>query len=58
MKKNKTAGGKRKNAGRKKDEPKKAIGIRVRLRFHSQLVKMVKIEEQKLLDLEATQNGL
>ena len=54
----KTAGGKRENAGRKKDEPKRAIGIRVRVRFHSQLVKMVKLEEQKLLELEATQNGL
>lgn len=54
----KTAGGKRKNAGRKKDEPKKAIGVRVRVRFHSQLVKMIKLEEQKLLELEATQNGL
>ena len=53
-----TAGGKRKNAGRKKDEPKKAIGVRVRLRFHSQIVKMVKIEEQRMLDLESTQNGL
>jgi len=54
----KTAGGKRKNAGRKKDEPKKAIGQRVPVRFHKQLVKMVKTELQKLLDLESSQNGL
>ena len=57
MKKNSKAkqrGGKRKGAGPKKQEPKKAIGVRVRVRFHSQLVKMVKIEEQKLLDLEAS----
>jgi hypothetical protein len=61
MKKNskvKQRGGKRANAGAKKQESKKAIGVRVRVRFHSQLVKMVKLEEQNLLDLEATQNGL
>lgn len=58
MAKAKTAGGKRKNAGRKKGEPTKAIGVRVRVRFHSQIVKIVKLEEQKLLELEATQNGL
>ncbi len=51
------AGGKRENAGRKKDELKKAIGVRVRVRFHSQLVQMVKTEEQRLLELER-QNGL
>jgi len=56
--KKKTAGGKRKNAGRKKDEPKKAIGQRVPVRFHKQLVQMVKTELQKLLDLESSQNGL
>lgn len=49
MKKAKQRGGKRKGAGAKKQEPKKAIGVRVRVRFHSQLVKMVKLEEQKLL---------
>jgi len=58
MAKAKQRGGKRKGAGAKKQEPKKAIGVRVRVRFHSQLVKMVKIEEQKLIDLEASQNGL
>jgi len=54
----KQLGGNRPNAGRKRGEPKKAIGVRVRVRFHSQLVKMVKIEEQKLLELETTKNGL
>jgi|688.fasta_scaffold448227_4 hypothetical protein len=58
MAKSKQRGGKRKNAGAKKGEPKRAIGIRVRVRFHSQLVKMVKLEEQKLLELEVSQNGL
>jgi hypothetical protein len=58
MAKAKQRGGKRKGAGAKKQEPKKAIGVRVRVRFHSEIVKMVKLEEQRLLDLEATQNGL
>lgn len=54
----KQLGGNRPNAGRKKGEHKKAIGVRVRVRFYAQLVQMVKLEEQKLLELEATQNGL
>lgn len=58
MKKAKTPGGKRKGAGRPKDEPKKAIGKRVPLRFHKQLVQMVKNELIKLLSEEASQNGL
>ena len=58
MAKIKQRGGKREGAGAKKQESKKAIGVRVRVRFHSQIVKMVKLEEQKLLDLEASQNGL
>ena len=58
MKKAKTPGGKRKGAGRPKDEPKKAIGQRVPLRFHKQLVQMVKNELIKLLSEEASQNGL
>jgi hypothetical protein len=45
------AGGKRKNAGRKKGEPTKAIGQRVPIRFHKQLVQIVKTELQKLLEL-------
>lgn len=58
MKKAKTPGGKRKNAGRPKDEPKKAIGKRVPVRFHKQLVKLVETELVKLLAQEASQNGL
>lgn len=58
MAKIKQRGGKRANAGAKKQEPKKAIGQRVPVRFHKKLVQIVKTELQKLLDLEATQNGL
>lgn len=54
----KKRGGKRKGAGAKKQEPKKAIGQRVPTRFHKQLVQVVKTELQKLLNLEASQNGL
>lgn len=57
MPKLKTPGGKRKGAGRPKDEPKKAIGQRVPLRFHKQLVAIVKAELKKLL-AEEGQNGL
>ena len=53
-----TRGGKRAGAGAKKGEPKKALGLRVPIRFHPQLVKIVKTELQRLLELEATQNGL
>jgi len=56
MQKNK-AGGQRVNAGRKKGEPKKAIGKRVPIKYHSQLVKLVEIELKRLLELER-QNGL
>lgn len=52
MKKVKKAGGKRKGAGRKKGEPTKAIGKRVPVRFHKQLVKMIEDELQRLLSLE------
>lgn len=51
MKQNK-AGGKRKGAGRKKGEPTKAIGKRVPVRFHKQLVKMIEEELQHLLSLK------
>lgn len=50
-------GGARKSAGRKKGEPKKAIGKRVPERYHSQLVKFLETELQRLLELER-QNGL
>lgn len=43
-------GGKRKNAGRKKGEPKKAIGKRVPIKYHSQLVKLVETELQRLIE--------
>jgi hypothetical protein len=52
----KKRGGDRPGAGRKKGEPKKAVGTRVRLRFHSQLTNFVKLEEQRLIDLEKTTN--
>lgn len=58
MAKTKTPGGKRKGAGRPKGEPTKAIGQRVPVRFHKQIVKMVKAELQRLIELEASQNGL
>ena len=57
MKKSKTPGGKRKGAGRPKDEPKKAIGQRVPVRLHKQLVALVKTEISKLLS-EEQKNGL
>lgn len=46
------AGGKRKGAGRPKGEETKAIGKRVPIRFHKQLVKMIEDELQRLLSLE------
>ncbi len=54
MKKAKTPGGKRKGAGRPKDEPKKAISQRVPIRFHKYLVKMIKTELVRLLSEERT----
>lgn len=57
MLKKKTAGGKRKNAGRKKGEAKKAVGIRVLVRFHEACQIAAKNEEQRLLEIER-QNGL
>lgn len=57
MPKKKSAGGKRPNAGRKKDEPKKAVGVRVRIRFLEQCQQAARNEEQRLLELER-QNGL
>lgn len=58
MPKANTPGGKRKGAGRPKDEPKKAIGQRVPVRFHKDLVQMVKLELAKLLAEERAKNGL
>lgn len=52
-----TAGGKRQNAGRKKGEAKKAVGIRVLVRFLKQCQQAAKNEEQKLIELER-QNSL
>ena len=57
IKKTLSRGGKRPNAGAKKGELKKAIGQRVPVRFHKQLVQILKTELQKLLELEASQNG-
>ena len=48
----KTSGGQRENAGRPKGEATKAIGKRVPVRFHYQLVKMIEDELQRLLTLE------
>ncbi len=47
-KKTKKPGGKRAGAGRPKGEPTKAIGQRVPVRFHKQLVAMVKGELKRL----------
>lgn len=58
MKKSKTPGGKRHGAGRPKDEPKKAIGQRVPVRLHKQLVTMIKTELSRLLAEERAKNGL
>jgi len=52
MIKKKTPGGKRKGAGRPKGEETKAIGKRVPVRFHKQLVKLVEVELKKLLEQE------
>lgn len=52
MKQNKKAGGKRKGAGRPKGEPTKAIGKRVPVRFHKQIVKTLEDELRRLLSLE------
>lgn len=48
----KNIGGKRKGAGRPKGEETKAIGKRVPIRFHKQLVKMIDDELQRLFSLE------
>lgn len=59
MSKVKTPGGKRKGAGRPKSPIKtKAVGQRVPIKFHTQIVQMVKLEVERLLALEASQNGL
>ena len=50
--KKKTHGGKRLNAGAKKQEPKKAIGQRVPVRFHKQIVQLVKDKVKELIELE------
>ncbi len=57
MSKTKTPGGKRKGAGRPKDELKKAIGQRVPVRFHKILVALVKTELVRLI-AEEGKNGL
>jgi hypothetical protein len=48
----KRSGGARPNAGRPAGEPKKAIGHRVLVRFHAQLVQYLKEKEQELLNNE------
>ena len=48
--KTKTLGGKRKNAGRPKGEPKKPIGQRVPVKYHKRLVKLVLDVVKKLQD--------
>ena len=57
MAKAKQRGGKRKGAGAKKGEPKKAVGVRVMVRFLKQCQQAARNEEQRLLELER-QNGL
>ena len=57
MAKTKQRGGQRPNAGAKKGEPKKAVGIRVLVRFHEACKIAARNEEQRLLELER-QNGL
>lgn len=47
MKKSK-AGGKRPGAGRPKGEEKKALGLRVPVKYHARLVKLVKDELGRL----------
>jgi hypothetical protein len=47
MKKN-NAGGKREGAGRPKGEPKKAIGLRVPLKYHKRLTDLLYKELKKL----------
>lgn len=49
MKKKSLHGGKRAGAGRPKGKPTKVVGQRVPVRFHKQLVKLVKEELKKLL---------
>lgn len=46
--KSKQLGGKREGAGRPKGEKKKALGIRVPVKYHSHLTKLVKDELIKL----------
>jgi hypothetical protein len=46
------SGGARKSSGRPPGEPKKAIGHRVLVRFHAQLVQYLKEKEMELLDNE------
>lgn len=53
MKKPKTAGGKRKGAGRPKGEPTKALGLRVPTKWHKHLSDMVRAEVKRLSALEA-----
>jgi len=43
------SGGARRSSGRPPGEPKKAIGHRVLVRFHAQLVQYLKEKEQELL---------
>lgn len=45
----KTRGGKRPGAGRPKHEPKKPLGKRVPVRFHTHLIEIVNKELSKLM---------
>ena len=44
------SGGARRSSGRPAGEPKKAIGHRVLVRFHAQLVQYLKEKEEELLN--------
>lgn len=48
MKQTKQLGGSRPNSGRPKGEPKKALGLRVPVKYHARLTKLVKEELAKL----------
>ena len=56
--KKKTAGGKRKGAGRPKGSPTKAIGVRVPVKWHKQITSLVRAEVKRLSEIEAAQNGI
>ena len=52
------SGGARRSSGRPRGEPKKAIGHRVLVRFHAQLVQYIKEKEEELLNNENMENIL